>query len=130
MIIAVHEHSCASGNGRHRYLLICLCGTRLPIMHCQIRYLGFENNLFHRLIGNLYGRRLHACITSERVPLGRGSVVGALVCLKCSCHFKKARDSETGCFQGYLFSRRDQNPRKPQKFCPSKISSYTVVINL
>ena len=29
-------------------------------------------------------------------------------------------------FQGYLFSRTSKNPRKPQNFCHSKISSYTV----
>ena len=70
-------------------------------------------------------------ITSERGPLGRGSVdaIGALVGFKylSSAILENTRDSATGCFRGYIISRKDQNPQKPQKFCPSKISSYTVI---
>ena len=53
-------------------------------------------------------------IASKRSPLGRASVdaVGALVGLRylSSAIFQKTHviEQRTGCFQGYLFSRRDQ----------------------
>ena len=52
-------------------------------------------------------------ITCERGPLGRGSIdtVGALVGLKyfSSTILKNAYDSATGCFQGYLVLKKDQD---------------------
>ena len=69
-------------------------------------------------------------IASKRGPLGRASVdaVGALVGLKylSSAIFKNTCDSATGYFRGYLFLRSIST--KPQKFCPSKISSHTIVV--
>ena len=51
-------------------------------------------------------------INFERVLLGKGSVnaVSTLVGLKyLVVPFLNTRDSATGCFRGYLFSREDQN---------------------
>ena len=73
-------------------------------------------------------------ITSEKGSLGRKNVdvIGALVDLKylTSAILENTRDSAIGCFQGYLFSKRDKNPGKPQKFCPSKISSYMIIMHV
>ena len=136
------DYCCASGNGQHsdiellphhvlihsyfatNTLAFCENFTHRPLYIAVVEAVdvvlaaSFSHNL--RIIdftSLLAGR------TSERDPLGRGSV-NSVSSLKNAC------DSATGCFWGYLFSRRDQNPQKPQKFCLSKISSYMVWLNL
>ena len=64
---------------------------------------------------------------SERGPLGRG-IVDRLIGLKYlrSAILETHVIVQNSVFQGYLSSRTNKNPQKPQNFCPLKTSSYMV----